>query len=240
MTETKILALIGKINYVEIYFLTLFYFLFLYFVVGFCFKFIAEFLEKRGFTNKIIEQPLKKDKQRFEIYHSLKSIVVFGFSGVIMLYFLKKGIIHLVPATVLNTLWGLLILMIWNEIHFYFFHRLLHLPYFYRKIHKIHHQSKIPSVFSVYSFHWIEAFLLSSVPLFITPFLDFSFFAIALFPLTSILFNFAGHCNYRFGSGNGNSLGLFGTKHSFHHYKNKGNFGFITDFLDQIFHKNKL
>ncbi|MGB3946481.1 MAG: sterol desaturase family protein, partial [Bacteroidia bacterium] len=88
--------------------------------------------------------------------------------------------------------------------------------------------------YSVYSFHWLEALLLSTVPLTIVPFIPFSFISIALYPLTSILINYSGHCNYRFGNGNGKSWSLFGTNHNEHHFKNKKNYGFLLQFFDTI------
>ena len=104
-----------------------------------------------------------------------------------------------------------------------------------KKVHYIHHKSLVPTVFSVYSFHWLEALLLSTVPLSIVPFIPFSFTAIALYPMSSILLNFAGHCNYRFGKGKGESWRLFGTHHNEHHNKGRQNYGFAINFLDKLF-----
>jgi Delta7-sterol 5-desaturase len=233
------LKIILNLNYLIVYFLTVFYFVFLYFGMGFLFNQSCKFLKNKNLLNEIRPNPINKEKQKKEIYHSIISILVFGFSGIALVFLLKNELCVFIKPTFLNTVFGLFILMVWNEIHFYFMHRLLHIPFLYRKIHKIHHQSKIPSVFSVYSFHWIEALLLSSVPLFVVPLYDFSILSVVLFPLSSILFNFAGHCNYRFGNGTGKRFTLFGTNHAKHHFFNKGEYGFITPILDILFHKNK-
>jgi sterol desaturase/sphingolipid hydroxylase (fatty acid hydroxylase superfamily) len=116
-------------------------------------------------------------------------------------------------------------------LHFFAVHWLMHRPLMMRKVHYIHHQSKVPTVYSIYSFHWIEAVLLSSVPLTILPFLPISFVAVALYPIASVLINYAGHCNYRFGSGHGPGLFKFGTNHNEHHFRNKKNFGFLFQYF---------
>jgi Delta7-sterol 5-desaturase len=108
-------------------------------------------------------------------------------------------------------------------------------------VHVVHHRSKVPTVFSVYSLHWFEALLLSSVPLTIAPFLPFAPLAIAIYPTVSILLNFAGHCNYRFGNGKGDSWKLFATEHNEHHRLGRKNYGFALNFFDKIITRiNKL
>ncbi|NQY09838.1 MAG: sterol desaturase family protein [Flavobacteriales bacterium] len=166
--------------------------------------------------------------------HSLKSVLIFGFSGLPIVYLIRSGDITLLPNTFLNVVIGIALLTAWNEIHFFVVHRIMHLPFFMRNVHIIHHTSKTPTVYSVYSFHWFEALLLSTVPLTITPFVPFSIMAIFLYPLASILLNYAGHCNYRFGKGTGASWKLFGTFHNEHHAKGKKNYGFASDLLDKL------
>ncbi len=128
-----------------------------------------------------------------------------------------------------------MLLTLWNEVHFFVVHRLMHFDFFMRHIHFIHHKSRIPTVYSVYSFHWFEAFLLSTVPLTILPFIPFSIVAVFIYPFVSILLNFAGHCNYRFGNGKRDQWLNFGTAHNTHHTKGRKNYGFALNFLDKLF-----
>jgi sterol desaturase/sphingolipid hydroxylase (fatty acid hydroxylase superfamily) len=65
-------------------------------------------------------------------------------------------------------------------------------------------------------------------------FVPLSPLAIFLYPLASILLNFAGHCNYRFGNGQGADWKLFGTHHNAHHAKFTKNYGFASNLLDKI------
>ena len=223
--------------YLLIYLLTFFYFLLLYFGVGSLFQWCCQWLQRIGLVSKIVDQPVKQKQIKFELWHSFKSIVLFGFSILPIIYFIRTGHIILLENTALNIVIGLVVLNVWNEVHFFLVHRLMHFPFFMRHVHYIHHKSRIPTVYSVYCFHWLEATLLSSVPLIIALMMPFAPLAIALYPLASILLNFAGHCNYRFGNGKGKSWLLFGTNHNDHHAKGKQNFGFASDLLDQIYTK---
>lgn len=239
MITSLINYLLHQFSYTQVYLLTVVYFMVLYFGVGKLFLMGCNYLTQRNIVQQIVPSTNADKNKLFEIKHSFKSIVVFGFSGVAMVYLIRTNVVELLPETLFNTLSGIVILTLYNELHFYLVHKLLHLPVLYRTIHKIHHQSKIPTVYSVYSFHWVEALLLSTVPITIAPFYTFSATALFIYPLASILLNFAGHCNYRFGNGLGDSWKLFSTRHAQHHYKNSAKFGFALNLFDKLFPTNK-
>ena len=242
MLENLIQKTLFEYSYLSIYFIVFLYFLVLYFIVGPLFLKVCEVLYKKGYLNKIIDKNIPVKQRNFELKHSFKSIIVFGFSAFPIIYLVRENFITLLPDTIINTLLGLLFLNIWNEIHFFIVHRLMHTPFFLKNVHKVHHKSHIPSVFSVYSFHWVEALLLSTVPIIFVLVVPLSSIAIAIYPFTSIIINYAGHCNYRFGNGTGSQWKLFGTYHNEHHYKFKQNFGFGSHLLDKLYQlisKNK-
>ncbi len=239
MIQTLTHFFLEQATYGQVYLATFVYFLGLYFVVGAVFLAVCKWLQTKGWVSQIVPNTTPNKNIGFEIKHSIKSIFVFGFSGIAIVYLIRMGIIKLLPDTFLNVLMGVFFLTLWNEVYFYIIHRIMHFPFFYRRVHKIHHQSKIPTIYSVYSFHWLEALLLSGVPITICPVFNFSAMAIFLYPLASILLNFAGHCNYRFGHGTGASWQLFGTRHSQHHFRNTQNYGFATHFFDWLMSSNK-
>ncbi|MCF6351011.1 MAG: sterol desaturase family protein [Flavobacteriaceae bacterium] len=203
------------------------------------FLWLCKVLANKNIIHRIIAAFASKNQIQFERLHSLKSIFIFGFSILPVIYLIRKDIVILLPNTFINILIGILILTIWNEIHFFIVHRIMHIPFFMKKVHRIHHKSKIPTVYSVYSFHWFEALLLSTVPITIIIFIPFSPLAIFLYPLCSILLNYAGHCNYRFGNGKGKNWYLFGTLHNEHHYTLRKNYGFASNILDKLFVKRR-
>ncbi len=234
MIEEQLNNFVYHYSYLTLFVLSFIYFLALYFGIAPLFNAVCQLLAKKQWVYKIVAKQVTQKQLWFEIKHSLKSILVFGTSIIPIIYFVRQGHINLLPNTYFNIIWGLLVLNIWNELHFFIIHRIMHLPFFMQKVHYIHHQSKVPTVYSVYSFHWFEALLLSTVPLTIVLFIPLSFVAIALYPLASILINFSGHCNYRFGNGTANQWLLFGSNHNEHHYKNKKNYGFLLLIFDNI------
>lgn len=228
-------------SYLLLYGIVLSYFLFLYFGLGTAFLKVCEVLHAKKWLNKIVDKEVSKKQITYEIKHSLLSIFIFGFSGFPIIYLVRTEQITVLENSLFNVIWGLVLLTIWNEIHFFLVHRLMHIPFFLKKVHYIHHRSTIPTIYSIYSFHALEAVLLSTVPFLLASVIPLSSLAIFLFPIVSILLNYAGHCNYRFGKGLGNTWQLFATNHNEHHSKGKQNYGFASDLLDrfyQFFKKN--
>lgn len=222
-------------SYAAIFFSTVAYFSFMYFGLAPVFLSLCRTLERKKILTRIAAGEVSEEQTRFEMKHSILSIIIFGFSSLPLIYFIRTGAITMLPDTALNIIAGTVLLNIWNEVHFFIVHRIMHLPFFMKNVHLIHHRSAVPTVWSVYSFHWFEALLLSTVPLTIAPFVPLSPMAIALYPLSSIVLNYSGHCNYRFGSGDGPSWKLLGTRHAEHHYKRRQNYGFATDVLDWLY-----
>ena len=147
-----------------------------------------------------------------EIRNSLISITVFSLQGIFIQQGIQQGWLKISYVTNWYCVPQMLVLFLWNEIHFYFVHRLLHIAALARRVHWMHHHSKEPTVFSTFSFHWIEAFLLGTVivvPLAIYP---FQLPALVFLPVMSIILNTLGHCNHElFPGGFFNPLPVFET-----------------------------
>ena len=85
---------------------------------------------------------------------------------------------------------------LFHDTWFYFAHRLLHRPYLMKRVHYMHHQSRVPSAFSGYSFHWIEALLMFSnaiVEMFLLPMPAVLHRA---YELWMIAIHVGGHCGF--------------------------------------------
>lgn len=63
------------------------------------------------------------------------------------------------------------ILLILYETYYYWLHRWMHLPKIFRIVHRVHHESRHPTVFTSFAFHPLEAFL------------QFAFFPLILFAI---------------------------------------------------------
>ena len=112
---------------------------------------------------------------------------------------------------------GAVVQYLWADFHFYWTHRLLHTAWFYKSVHKIHHESYNPDPFSGLSMHWFEsAVYFSSAPIMalVTPLYMFRALSIGL-----IVFPLEGH----WGFGNWNNEGSI--NHYIHRSKFNWNYG---------------
>ncbi len=237
--QQQINYLIYEASYGLVFGLSLGYFLLLYIGLAPLFNATCKLLHRYNKLSKITAMDADSKQLKREIKHSINSIIIFAASALPIIYLIRSGIIQLLPDNITNAMLGIVLLTLWNECYFFMVHRLMHYPWWMKHVHYIHHQSKVPTVYSVYSFHWIEAFLLGSVQLVILPIVPISAVAIFVYPLTSVLLNYAGHCNYRFGNGTGKGWQLFGTHHNEHHHKGRKNYGFALNIFDTLLSKIK-
>ena len=193
-------------------------------------------LPKLGIGKQIDTRPLKRNQIRSEIGYSTLSIIIFSLYGTLTVWCERNDLITINwQPSFLETLVNLAIISVWNESHFYLCHRLLHIPILFRNIHRIHHRSIVPTPFSTYSFHPLEATLLSSVMICLLVFWPLDILSILFFPLISLLINTVGHMNYAiFTQHSQNHLIAGCQRHTAHHSNNKGNFGFYLPWIDRL------
>jgi len=217
---------------------TAFFFLLLYFGASFLVLGLKK-LARRRRIGLLVAEEASRAQVFFEIRHSLLSIFVFALMALPVQYWWERGWFVLSFSNDwFEIFWQTLVLFLWNELHFFIVHRSLHIPYLFRKVHYVHHRSLQVSVFSTYSFHWLEAFLLGSVAYFPMLVFDFEWLALGSLPVFSILLNAFGHLGYDF-FGNGPVFLRFATRHSAHHRRSRVHFGFFLPILDQLFNTSK-
>lgn len=198
--------------------------------------FILRWLHSKQLVEPVDNHALYPGQVKKEIRNSLLSITVFSLQGIFIQQGIRHGWLHISYVVDWYCLPQMLILFLWNEIHFYVVHRLLHLPWLRKRVHWVHHHSKEPTVFSTYSFHWVEAFLLGTVIFFPMAVYPFQVPALLFLPVMSIVLNTLGHCNYEFFPSTFlHSLFGFSNRHSMHHKKGKGNYGFMLSWFDGMF-----
>lgn len=163
-----------------------------------------------------------------EIFRSLRAITIctvycvmvnqfhsFGYlpSGYVPSLFDNDGL----QVSIFTHFLGMIVIFLWCDFHFYWTHRLLHSPWFYKKVHKIHHESFNPDPFSAHSMHWIESaifFTAAPVAAFVAPLHMFRSIVIGL-----IVFPLEGH----WGFGDWTNKGS--VHHYIHHSKFNWNYG---------------
>lgn len=193
-------------------------------------------LPARGIGQLIDGRALAPGQIVGEIRRSLVSIAIFAAYGVVTVAAERAGWVTFIwDPTPLRMVSDLVLLFLWNEVHFWCCHRLLHVPWLYRRVHVVHHRSVVPTPFTTYSFHWIEATLLSSVMLLLLLVWPLDIVAIIVFPLISLVANSIGHMNYAVFPDKGHDDLLAACqRHTAHHTRVTGNYGFYLPWIDRI------
>jgi lathosterol oxidase len=125
-----------------------------------------------------------------------------------------------------------------HDTYFYWIHRLLHVPWWYKKFHRLHHTSINPSPWAAYAFHPVEAVLEAGIVpllLLIMPMHPISFFS---FITLMLWFNVYGHLGYEvfpravYTHPIGRWLNS-GVYHNQHHERFQGNYSLYFVFWDR-------
>jgi sterol desaturase/sphingolipid hydroxylase (fatty acid hydroxylase superfamily) len=192
-------------------------------------------LPRLGHGAVLDARPIPPGQLRRELGWSMLSIVIFG-TGMLFPW----GLLTLQWATLATNPSGwqialeVLALVVWNEVHFYINHRLLHTRWL-KRFHLPHHRSVITTPWATYSFHPVEALMLGNVILLPMLVHDFSWQALLSLPVLSMVFNNIGHSNYDFlPDAHKDRWWLNGARrHHLHHACYQGNFGFMFPFMDR-------
>ena len=174
------------------------------------------------------------DQSRREIQLSMLTIFIFGAGVVFPWGLLQLGWARLAVApSLMQTLVEMLVLVVWNEVHFYINHRLLHAAWL-RRFHLPHHRSIVTTPWTAYSFHPVEALMLGSVLMLPMLLHDFSVYSLVFVPLFSLFINSVGHANYDVNPSSNFFLYHGIRRHQLHHAHFNGNYGFMLPLMDRL------
>lgn len=190
-----------------------------------------------GHGGQLDPRQLGPGQLRRELLLSASSVLLFGAGMILPWGLLQLGWAQLAVApSWWRIVLEILVLVVWNEVHFYANHWLLHTRWL-RRFHLPHHRSIVTTPWATYSFHPLEAAMLGNI--IILPMLvhDFAFAALLSAPLFSLLFNCIGHSNYDFlPDAHRDRWWLNGARrHHLHHACFNGNYGFMFPFMDRLF-----
>lgn len=189
-----------------------------------------------GHGGPLDPRPVPAGQLRREWLLSAGSVLLFGTGMVFPWGLLQLGWARLAPdASALQIGVEIVALVVWNEIHFYANHWLLHRPWL-RQFHLVHHRSVVVTPWSSYCFHPVEAMMLGNVILLPMLVHDFNVWSLLAVPVFSIVFNNIGHSNYDFlPDADRDRWWLNGARrHHLHHACYQGNFGFMFPFMDRL------
>ena len=197
---------------------------------------LTRLLATAGLGRVLDPSPLRDRQIIHEVGWSCLSILIFGVGALLPWNLLINGWARLeAHASGLRIVCEVLVLLLWNDLHFYVLHRLLHLRALFPRFHIQHHRSRVTTPFSTYAFHPVEALLLGSVPLIPMLAHSFSWQALIALPPLSLFFNCVGHSNYDlFPDRPAQSWLTSSRRHQLHHARFHGNYGFLFAFMDRL------
>jgi lathosterol oxidase len=193
---------------------------------------------------KIQNPERQKPQLKTEITYSLVTIFIQALIFLSILYGNQKGVFHLYwgfgSEGYAKEFWAFIAYVIFYDAYFYWSHRLLHIGWFYKNVHVIHHKSLNPTPFASFSFHPIEGLinLLYFFPIVLLFSMSFEI-AIFLLVLTDIS-NLMGHLGYDLVPRDSRtkwwgSWLTTPTHHNMHHQFSRSNFGLYWNGWDQYF-----
>lgn len=211
--------------------------IFLFFGVLFQYLAISAVFE---WTNPIPKSEKRKEEIREEVKLGLGACVVNALFASTWMFFIEPyytpfyGYYENHPYTVGSFLMGLVIYLFWTDTWFYWTHRLLHIKWFWRNVHYLHHSFLQPTAFAQDAVHPFEALIQGPCGHFI---------ASMLFPMHPIFLAAIGFFTaaYAIAAHDGRSLDL--NSHTRHHTHKLGagtweirgvNFGLWWGFWDWV------
>lgn len=112
---------------------------------------------------KISSRGYKPEQFKKEVLWSLLTAAIFAFSGTATGLLWQKGYTAIYTKVSAYPLWwlpvSLLLALLAHETYYYWLHRWMHQPRIFRIVHKVHHDSKITSPWTAFSFHPLEGLL---------------------------------------------------------------------------------
>jgi sterol desaturase/sphingolipid hydroxylase (fatty acid hydroxylase superfamily) len=197
---------------------------------------------------KISQQRPQLRQVNRELWHSLRSIVIYGLVDIPLLYAAWSGWTRLYfDVDQYGWVWyvaSIGVMIVIHDAYFYWTHRTMHHPRLYRWMHRTHHLSTDPTPWAAYAFSPAEAFVQAGIAPVIIFTLPVHPTAFALFMIWQISFNVVGHNGYEIyprwflRTPLGYVLNS-PTHHALHHEKFRGNYSLYFNVWDRLMGTNR-
>jgi len=180
---------------------------------------------------------------RKEMFWSLITALIFSIIGAFSAVLWQKGFTAIyLDINAYPLIWfpiSILLSMFIHETYYYWLHRWMHQPKVYKIVHYVHHESKITSAWTAFSFHPIEGILEALIMPAIVIFLPMHIYAIVIHLTIMTITAAINHLDIEIYPRNlfGNLLGKYmigATHHSHHHKYYRYNYGLYFTFWDKL------
>ncbi|WP_324721304.1 sterol desaturase family protein [Salinimicrobium sp. HB62] len=226
--------------YTAIFFIAI---LFRYFVAAGIFYYYYYVKNFRKFDERRLSKRLAKKKQlQKEIIWSIKSSAIFALVGAGTYWLWLKG--HTAVYLDLDRFgyWylplSLLIILLIHETYYYWVHRWMHHPKIFRIVHKVHHDSRIPTPWTAFSFHPWESLIEAVILPLILIFLPVNIYVLGFYLLIMTVSSVVNHLDIEiyplwFQKSKFGKLFIGATHHHHHHTEYMTNYGLYFTFWDK-------
>lgn len=206
-----------------------------YFILAGTFRFIC----KKTGKAPIDQGPISSHQIKRDIYWSIQSSLIFALAGTVLIKLWQVGQTKIYYDVGEYGSWYLVIsLGIYLFIHdtyFYWTHRLLHL-YQFKRCHFVHHESRIPTAWTSFSFHPAEAVIQALILPVLVLTVPIHWIVLVTFLIIMTICGLLNHLGFDFyPSFLEKKFSLISaTHHQLHHKKVTVNYGLYFTFWDKL------
>jgi Delta7-sterol 5-desaturase len=203
--------------------------------------------KRRWVSRKIVPAIPEASHMLREIFYSARTVLIFGLVGTMTLLAAKQGWTQMYWKIGEHSnawFWSSIVISILvHDTYFYWTHRLMHHPKFFRWFHRGHHLSMNPTPWAAYAFDPLEAVVQAGIFPLVVMLYPIHPLAFGTVMLWQIIFNVIGHTGYEFhprwlmDTWLGKVLNT-PTNHAMHHEKMVGNYGLYFNIWDRIMGTN--
>jgi lathosterol oxidase len=214
-----------------------------YFLIAGIFYFIFyKWFPSKFEDRKINKKKYQKGQFGKEIKWSIISSLIFSIVAALAVILWQKGYTKVYEKVNLYGWWylpvSLFIYIILQETYYYWIHRWMHIPAIFKVVHKVHHDSRIASPFTAFSFHPIEGLLQAVFLPVLFLIIPIHYFMIIFLLVIMSISSVVNHLDIDIYPENHNSFLkryiIGASHHSMHHKYFKCNFGLYFTFWDNI------
>lgn len=213
---------------------------------GFAFPFFIIFwiAGKKYFKKIRIQETERANLHHFkhDLGFSASTFLIFAIMDVCFLYLESKGYTQIyLNINEYGYLWlglSFFIVLFIDDMFFYWSHRAMHLPRFYKFFHKVHHESTDPSPLTAFAFHPSEAVIEQLMHVVLPFLLPLNFGLMIAWQIFSMLNNVLGHLGYEIYPKGWVKFPLLqfktaSTHHNMHHQLFNGNYSLYFTWWDK-------
>ena len=229
------------VTYVLIFFCAI---LFRYFVAAgfFYYYFYVKSYHKYS-DRKLSKRKANKKQLKQEIIWSIKSSAIFALVGAATYWLWLRGYTAIYLEIDQFGYWyipvSLVIILLIHETYYYWVHRWMHHPKVFRVVHKVHHDSRIPTPWTAFSFHPWESLIEAVILPLILIFLPVNIYVLGFYLLVMTVSSVVNHLDIEiyplwFQKSKFGKLFIGATHHHHHHAEYMTNYGLYFTFWDKI------